>query len=69
VGQRVRICRGSLAGLEGILVRKKNNLRVVLTFETLMQSIAVEVDAHDLEGANGNSVPTGAMAITAQVFA
>jgi transcriptional antiterminator NusG len=69
VGQRVRICRGSLAGLEGILVRRKNNLRVVLTFETLMQSIAVEVDANDLEGANGNSTSTEARAIMVQAFA
>lgn len=49
VGQRARICSGALAGLEGIVVRKKNSLRVVLTLEHIMRSIAVEVDGKDLE--------------------
>jgi len=49
IGQRARIRSGALAGMEGIVVRKKNSLRVVLTLEHIMQSIAVEVDAGDLE--------------------
>lgn len=49
VGQRARIRSGALAGMEGIVVRKKNSLRVVLTLEHIMQSIAVEVNAEDLE--------------------
>jgi transcription antitermination factor NusG len=49
VGERVRIKAGPMAGMEGVLVRKKNNLRVVLTLEMIMQSVAVEVDAEDLE--------------------
>jgi transcription antitermination factor NusG len=49
VGQRVRIRIGALAGMTGIVVRKKNSLRVVLTLELLMQSIAVEVNGVDLE--------------------
>src|ERR1700733_7843883 len=68
IGQRVRICRGSLAGLEGILVRKKNNLRVVLTFETLVQSIAVEVDSNELEVAGESQAPIGTRSITAQAL-
>ncbi|MGA8727971.1 MAG: UpxY family transcription antiterminator [Terracidiphilus sp.] len=48
-GQRVRICKGALAGIEGIVVRKKNNLRVVLTLDLIMQSISLEVDEDDLE--------------------
>jgi transcription antitermination factor NusG len=43
-GQRVRILRGALAGVEGILVRAKSDWRVVLSVETLCRSIAVEVD-------------------------
>jgi NADH:ubiquinone oxidoreductase subunit K len=35
--------------MEGIVVRKKNGLRMVLTIEHIMQSIAVEVAAADLE--------------------
>jgi transcription antitermination factor NusG len=43
-GQRVRIELGSLAGLEGILVREKDLFRVVVSVELLMRSVAVEVD-------------------------
>jgi hypothetical protein len=35
--------------MEGVLIRKKNNFRVVLTLDMIMQSVAVEVDACDLE--------------------
>jgi hypothetical protein len=35
--------------MEGVVVRKKNGFRVVLTLEHIMQSIAVEVAAEDLE--------------------
>jgi hypothetical protein len=40
-----------MAGLEGVLVRKKNNFRVVLALDVIMRSVAVEVDADDLEPA------------------
>jgi transcription antitermination factor NusG len=43
-GQRVRILRGALAGLEGILVRAKSDWRIVLSVDALCRSIAVEVD-------------------------
>ena len=49
VGQRVRIKAGALAGVEGIVVRKKSGMRVVLTLSLLMQSIAIEVDGDDVE--------------------
>jgi transcription antitermination factor NusG len=49
VGQRARIRSGALAGMEGVVVRKKNSFRVVLTLDAIMQSIAVEVDANELE--------------------
>ncbi len=49
VGQRTRIRSGALAGLEGIVVRKQNSLRVVLTLDLIMQSIAVEIDGAELE--------------------
>jgi transcription antitermination factor NusG len=49
VGQRARIKSGALAGMEGVVVRKKNSFRVVLTMDAIMQSIAVEVDANELE--------------------
>ena len=49
VGQRVRITRGALAGVEGIVVRKKSGLQFVLTLSLLMQSIAIEVSGEDVE--------------------
>ncbi len=49
LGERVRIISGSLAGMAGVLVRKKNNLRVVLTLELIRQSVAVEVDIEEIE--------------------
>lgn len=49
VGRQVRICSGPFSGLSGIVTRKKGGLRVVITLQQIMQSIAVEVDASDLE--------------------
>jgi transcription antitermination factor NusG len=48
-GERVRVIRGSLEGVEGILVRKKSICRLVLSVEMLAQSVAVEIDATDVE--------------------
>jgi transcription antitermination factor NusG len=43
-GRRVRIHRGALTGVEGLLVRVKNDWRVVLSVEVLCRSVAVEID-------------------------
>ena len=40
-----------MMGMEGVLIRKKNDFRVVLALDVIMQSVAVEVDADDLEPA------------------
>jgi transcription antitermination factor NusG len=48
-GQRARIRSGALAGMEGVVVRRKNGLRVVLTMELIQRSVAVEVDETELE--------------------
>lgn len=48
VGRRVRVRSGPLAGLEGILVRRKNSFRVVLSIKLIMRSVAVDVDAADI---------------------
>ena len=48
IGQRLRIHRGPLRGLEGILVRRKNCLRLVLSVDLIQRSMAVEVDARDI---------------------
>jgi transcription antitermination factor NusG len=43
-GQRVRIEKGVLAGMEGTLARESAGWRVVVTISALQRSIAVEVD-------------------------
>ncbi|HLY63851.1 MAG TPA: UpxY family transcription antiterminator [Terriglobia bacterium] len=48
-GDRVRINSGPLEGIEGILLRKKNTYRLVLSVELLEKSVAVEVDAYLVE--------------------
>ena len=48
-GDRARIVSGLMAGLEGVIVRQKNNLRLVLSLDQIMQSIAIEVAPEELE--------------------
>ncbi|HEX3660828.1 MAG TPA: UpxY family transcription antiterminator [Acidobacteriaceae bacterium] len=64
VGERVRVTRGSLTGVEGILVRKKNLCRLVLSVDMLAQAVGVEVDASDVEPIppelNGRGAPAAA---------
>ncbi|HEX3740545.1 MAG TPA: UpxY family transcription antiterminator [Terriglobales bacterium] len=50
VGKRVRVVRGPMTGAEGILSRKKDKYRVVISVEVLMRSVALEIDGADLEG-------------------
>src|SRR5258708_22479160 len=49
-GRRVRLTAGPFAGLEGILKRKKGNLRVVVSLELIQRSVVVDVDAADVLG-------------------
>src|SRR4029077_15245839 len=49
VGRRVRVKYGPLAGAQGILVRRKDKFRVVLSIDLIMRSVAVEVDEADVE--------------------
>ena len=48
-GASVRVKRGALKGIEGLLVRVKNRDRLVLSINLLSQSVATEVDARDVE--------------------
>jgi transcription antitermination factor NusG len=48
-GSRVRIRAGVLKGLEGFLVRLKNEFRLVISVELLCQSVAAEVDVQNVE--------------------
>ncbi len=49
VGRRVRVTTGPLEGLEGILVRKKNELRFVISIDLIQRSIRLDIDASSLE--------------------
>ena len=49
VGHRVRIHSGPMAGMEGVLVRRKDKFRVVLSIHLIQRSIATEVDETDIE--------------------
>jgi transcription antitermination factor NusG len=50
IGRRVRITAGPFAGLEGVLKRKKSSLRLVVSLELIQRSVAVDVDAADVQG-------------------
>jgi transcription antitermination factor NusG len=51
VGRRVRITGGPFAGMEGVLERRKNNFRVVVSLELIQKSVAVDVDAANVASA------------------
>jgi transcription antitermination factor NusG len=48
-GDAVRIVAGPLSGMTGILTRRKQEYRVVLSIEAIMRSIVVEVSEFDIE--------------------
>jgi transcription antitermination factor NusG len=48
-GEKVRIVAGSFEGMVGILLRKKNDFRVVLTLDLIRQSVAVEIGVDEIE--------------------
>jgi transcription termination/antitermination protein NusG len=45
VGERVRVERGPLRGLEGVVVLVKNVRRLVVSVSVLQRAVAVEIDA------------------------
>jgi hypothetical protein len=48
-GRRVRVKNGPLAGLAGILVRRRSGLRVVISIDLIARSIIADVEGADLE--------------------
>ena len=51
-GDHVRVKAGPLAGIEGILSRKKDQFKLILSVDLLHRSIAVEVDGAAVEPVN-----------------
>lgn len=45
LGQRVLVTDGVMCGMEGILVRRRNNTRVVVSLDSIARSFVVEIDA------------------------
>lgn len=48
-GKKVRVKSGPLADAEGILIRRKEGFRLVLSIDLLMRSVTLEVDEADVE--------------------
>jgi transcription antitermination factor NusG len=49
VGRRVRVKSGPLQGMQGIIRRRKSGSRLVISFELIQRSVAVQVDEEDLD--------------------
>ena len=47
-GRRARVVHGPLAGMEGIVLRRKNRSRLVVSFDLIHRSMAIETDEGDL---------------------
>jgi len=47
--RRVRVRSGPLEGMEGIVVRRKNGNRLVISLELIQRAVAVDLDGADLE--------------------
>ena len=55
VGTLVRVARGPLLGIEGVLARKKNALKLIVSVEMIMKSLAIEVSVYDVEPVRATS--------------
>jgi transcription antitermination factor NusG len=49
VGRRVRMKSGPLAGMQGILLRRKGSFRVVISIDLIQRAVAVDAEAADVE--------------------
>jgi transcription antitermination factor NusG len=48
-GRRVRIVNGPMAGTEGIYVRRKREMRLVISISLIQRSVAMEIGEADVE--------------------
>ena len=60
LGQRVRIRGGALDGVEGVLVGRDSNSKLVITIELIQRSLAVSVYNFDVESISSYDGRTGA---------
>jgi transcription antitermination factor NusG len=57
IGRRVRITAGPLEGLEGILIRRKNEFRFVISLDLIQRSIRLDIDAASVEPVYARQAP------------
>jgi len=48
-GRRVRLNSGPLAGMQGILLRRKGKFRVVISIDLIQRAVAADAEAADVE--------------------
>jgi transcription antitermination factor NusG len=48
-GDRVRVMKGPLAGLVGVVLKKGNGVRFIVTLEMISKSLSLQIDASALE--------------------
>jgi len=51
IGKRVRVTTGPLEGPEGIVVRKKNDFRFVISLDMIQRSVRLDIDYSSVEPA------------------
>jgi transcriptional antiterminator NusG len=61
VGQRVRVLKGPLTGVEGLFVEWKSNARIVLSIHLLQRSLCAEVDVKSTQPVQSGGVNPGGM--------
>jgi transcription termination/antitermination protein NusG len=49
VGRRVTIKRGPLAGMQGVLLRRKGSCRVVISISLIQRALSIDIDMADVE--------------------
>ena len=49
-GERVRIRRGPLENLEGVVIRQKGHSLMIVSVDFICRSVAIQLEAADLEG-------------------
>jgi transcription antitermination factor NusG len=60
-GQTVRISSGPLSGLEGVVLRRKGQMRIVVSLATIGQSIVLELEESDLNPIAAPVRPPGSL--------
>lgn len=68
VGDRVRVFRGLLRGIEGTLVRSGSDSNLVISVETIQRSLSIHVDGSDVEPVS-NPSPSPFFTATPLLFA